>query len=363
VAPGAPAPPAPGLPADGQVNSPNARFAVTRIDGFPTTLTLQRAFRPGVPATFRAARGAAASSADVAADRADALTDPEVIQVNLTAADIGTKQLGNLIGAAVEGTNADPLPTRIISLSEGIIAFTIDHLGDFVILEAVTPGPVLSLPSTGVTLNNLGPLLTWSNPAGTKWYQIQVVPFNDDGPGINLIIGEPALVDAAQYQVKEPNFGGADPSYVMLPGMTYFWKVRTATSTATPTDADWTAWGNPQMFTTAAKKSDTITAKSPAEGAAVASVKPTLEWANSDKAVFYYEVQASTDKNFGATAGSPALWWELAHGGVSTPPNSYTVPDKFPLRAGSTYYWRVRPRVQGDGDPVAWSATFSFKTP
>ena len=37
-------------------------------------------------------------------------------------------------------------------------------------------------------------------------------------------------------------------------------------------------------------------------------------------------------------------------------PNSYVVPEAYPLEAGEFYYWRVRPRIQGDGDPLPWSS-------
>ena len=53
-------------------------------------------------------------------------------------------------------------------------------------------------------------------------------------PASNLVIGDRALVRGAQYQVRGPNFGGADPNYVMLPDMTYLWRVRIATVTTTP---------------------------------------------------------------------------------------------------------------------------------
>ena len=44
-------------------------------------------------------------------------------------------------------------------------------------------------------------------------------------------------------------------------------------------------------------------------------------------------------------------------------PNSYVVPEAFPLEAGEFYYWRVRPRIQGDGDPLPWSAINVFQAP
>ena len=92
----------------------------------------------------------------------------------------------------------------------------------------------------------------------------------------------------------------------------------------------------------------------------MSSLTPTLTWENTDNAVFYYEVQVSRDKDF---AGSAPLYYELRHGGVTVPANSYLVPTGFPLEAATTYYWRVRPRVQGDGKPVDWPAARTFKTP
>ena len=40
----------------------------------------------------------------------------------------------------------------------------------------------------------MGPLLQWTQPPKTTWFQVQVIPFNEDGPGINLVIGDRALV-------------------------------------------------------------------------------------------------------------------------------------------------------------------------
>ncbi len=50
------------------------------------------------------------------------------------------------------------------------------------------------------------------------------------------------------------------------------------------------------------------------------------------------------------------------HGGETSPRNSWTVPDSAKLDPNKNYYWRVRPRVQGDGTEVAWSPAWSFKT-
>ena len=75
-------------------------------------------------------------------------------------------------------------------------------------------------------------------------FQVQVVPMNNDGPGINLVIGDASQVAASQYQVKEPSFDSSDPGYVMLPGMTYTWRVRTTplTTPISENDPGWSDW-------------------------------------------------------------------------------------------------------------------------
>ena len=221
------------------------------------------------------------------------------------------------------------------------------------------PGPTVTAPADNAQLTTMGPLLTWTNPAGAKWFQVQVAPINDDGPGIDLQIGDSAQVAAAQYQVLAPNFGAVSPNYVMLPGMTYTWRVRTSPTTAAPIEAEWGPWSM-RSLKTPAVSSSTIKLASPAAGSTVSGPRPALTWENTDKSVFYYEVQVSKDSAFGPNA---FLYWELVHGGVSNPANTYTIPTAFPLLAGTTYFWRVRPHVQGDGTALGWSAAQSFKTP
>ena len=75
--------------------------------------------------------------------------------------------------------------------------------------------------------------------------------------------------------------------------------------------------------------------------------------------IFYYEIQASPDPNFGEGGPVAPVWRNLVHGGIASPLNSWRTPE---LQSG-THYWRVRPRVQGDGTPVAWGQTWSFVSP
>lgn len=80
--------------------------------------------------------------------------------------------------------------------------------------------------------------------------------------------------------------------------------------------------------------------------------------------MFYYEVQLSEDPVFkpDPTAATAAVYGNLVHGGTTEPLNSWTVPNELALERRAIYYWRIRPRVQGDGTAVDWSDTWSFKT-
>ena len=285
------------------------------------------------------------------------LGEPLTIEINPTPEQLAAAggDLNHLAVGVVTPHGVVVLPAQVM---HGRLVVTIDHLSTFVLLAITDPGPVLTQPPMG-DASSMGPLLQWTQPPRTTWFQVQVIPFNEDGPGINLVIGDGALVSAAQYQVLGPNFGSADPNYVLLPDMTYLWRVRTSTVPTNPTEADWSAWAV-SSFKTPPASSSTITRVAPPFFGEVSTLTPTLTWANSNPAVFYYEVQVSRDFEFGPNA---FLYSEYVHGGASTPPNSYVVPEAFPLEAGEFYYWRVRPRIQGDGDPLPWSRTYVFQAP
>ena len=213
-------------------------------------------------------------------------------------------------------------------------------------------------PADGVVSVDMAPLLQWTNPTGTTQYHIKLIPANNDGPGINLIRN----VDTS-YQVQAPVFGVGN--YVMLPGMTYTWQVRTtqATTAVGENDPGWSAWAS-GTFKTAPPSSAGIRLVSPAEGSTTESLTPTLTWDNTERNVFYYEVQASKDPSFNTDPNTAiaSVYFNLIHGGQTMPRNSYTIPASAPLELDSTYYWRLRARVQGDGTEVAWSPAGMFRT-
>lgn len=214
------------------------------------------------------------------------------------------------------------------------------------------PSPVS--PANGVRLNNFGTWLTWQLPREATQYQLQLTPFGNAGPGVNVIRN-------VEQQFLIPSPPGW---YGLLPDMTYSWRLRghDKASQAFESDTGWGTWSDTWTFRTPRVTSEGIQEIFPAMGTTGMSTSGVaLQWQQPQTAVFYFEVQATPDPTFNMdpqTATAP-VWWNLVHGGVSAPKNSWTAPG---LQARTTYYWRVRPRIQGDGEPVDWSRVFSFTT-
>jgi len=95
------------------------------------------------------------------------------------------------------------------------------------------------------------------------------------------------------------------------------------------------------------------------------SLNPTLTWSDGNPYIFYYEIQVSRDSLFDTNPNTAvaSVFINLIHGGESRPFNSWVVPASYPLEQGCKYYWRVRPRVQGNGTPVNWPLAFWFNAP
>lgn len=218
--------------------------------------------------------------------------------------------------------------------------------------------PQLRTPPNGALLTNLSSItLSWDLPSGGTQYQLQVSPFNGDGPGINLIRNA-----EGQFTIPAP------PTwYVLLPGMTYTWRVRVTDSPVSigKGDLSWGPWSSSWRFSTPRPSADSITPSEPQLGATATSLNPTLVWADGSTGVFYYKVQLSEDPLFNTDpfSATKAVYWNLVHGGQTQPVDSWVVPPSARLQTGTRYYWRVRPRVQGNGTPVNWGVSFWFLTP
>lgn len=214
--------------------------------------------------------------------------------------------------------------------------------------------PGLAGPPNGSTLTGLGADLNWTLPPGSTQYQLQVLPANNDGPGINLIRNADT-----SFKLQAPVLGQGP--YVLLPGMTYTWQVR-ATSFTGPIDENSSNWGDwsTKTFKTPAPTSAGLAPVQPAVDASVAAGAPaTLRWEHPDKGLFYWEIEVSGDTRFDMNPATATtfVWFNLIHGGVGPLPNSWLSPA---VTSGVTYYWRVRPRVQGDGTPVEWGPIWRF---
>lgn len=277
------------------------------------------------------------------------------LDVRLTAGEAAGLDLRRVHAGRIDaGGSVHGVPIRIVDVGRGIVQVGVDRLGTYVLYEPLVLGPVIAAPAEGVTLAVPGTTLAWDLPPGTQQYQVQVEPFGGDGPGIDLV--RPA---ETRFAVPVPDFGESDPNYVMLPGMGYLWRVRTTGSTGVAGEipaAEWSAW-SVATFRTPRPAPGSVAPLTPVDGAEVTIPNPTLVWGNTDKSIFYYEVQLSADADFGDDA---PLYWELRHGAVTDPPNSYRIPEGAPLEPGRRYFWRVRPRIQGDGEPAPWSEPSSF---
>jgi len=108
-----------------------------------------------------------------------------------------------------------------------------------------TPAPALAAPAPGLTLSTLAFDLDWHGVVGATQYHVQVTPYNNDGPGINVIRGAETSLSLT---LPDPVFG----PFILLPDMTYRWRVR---ASAKPTAADendgsWGVWSEERPFRT-----------------------------------------------------------------------------------------------------------------
>ena len=116
--------------------------------------------------------------------------------------------------------------------------------------------------------------------------------------------------------------------------------------------------------------SGSISDKYPADRATVDTLTPLLQWDDAKTNQAYYEVRITESSNrypdgefiVDPTKAVAAVTWEIIEGGITKPENSYNIKPDYALGPGKEYSWQVRPRVQADGKPVAWSKTWTFRT-
>lgn len=215
----------------------------------------------------------------------------------------------------------------------------------------------LAAPASGAIADRINPTLSFRIPAGTQQVELLLIPSYNPNAAVSVV--GPATNDIALP---------APPTwYGMLGGTTYYWRVRATNQTGVlPRDhPSWSPWSETWNFRTPMPSGATVYPVSPNQRQRAGTLTPTLVWADTQPANFYYEVQVSHDPNFitDPWQAIAMVYWEIRHGGVTNPPNSYAIPRDFPLSPGVGYYWRVRPRTGENPAAVPWSPTWSFISP
>lgn len=227
--------------------------------------------------------------------------------------------------------------------------------------SAVPLPPTPLSPANAFRLENWDVQLTWKYPnAPITQVRLEMLPANGDGAGIDVILNANPQANGSFRVPAPPEWFG------LLPDMTYRWRLQAseATTSITLDDPSWGPWSQTFTFQTPKARITDVAHMQPNNGASTITT-PTFTWRDTDSQVFYYEFQLSSDPTFNtdpATA-TASVYWNLIHGGITTPKNSYTVPVSAKLQPATTYWWRVRPRIQGDGTPLPWTEPWFIRIP
>ena len=124
-------------------------------------------------------------------------------------------------------------------------------------------------------------------------------------------------------------------------GTTYYWRM----CATNYNDSDTSSWSAVWSFTTGGS---IPTLASPSNGSTAVRLRPTLDW-NAVSSCNYYDYECDTTPQF----NSP----ELQSGAIAAGTSEVRLNQ---LRYGTTYYWRVRIRL--NSDTSSWSAVWSFTT-
>ena len=182
-------------------------------------------------------------------------------------------------------------------------------------LKAVT----LTTPSAGETVS-IGCTFNWSDPASANSFDLQISKDKTFASGVTT------------YNVNTTS------CYVDLTTLstssTYYWRVISHKGGYIDGTSEVRSFYIP-----APKTLTPVTLTSPADGARAATSQ-TFTW-NDPMGVNSYELQISTDKNFGGNVSK-----------CTTSATSYTI-DMTALNSSTTYYWRVISRKKGYLDGVS----------
>jgi M6 family metalloprotease-like protein len=181
--------------------------------------------------------------------------------------------------------------------------------------------PSLVSPVGGSAVESLRPMLDWSDVTGAT-YSIQYSRYSNFSSATSLTATSSSIRTSSN----------------LAKNVTYYWRVR---STADGLNSTWRTGS----FRSANPPS-TPSLLSPANGAAVVALQPTLDWSNSTNYPAGYQVQVSSSSTFSSNVID-----------LNVAGSNYAIPS--PLSSGATYYWRVR-SFNGAWQYSNWSPVFRF---
>ena len=124
-------------------------------------------------------------------------------------------------------------------------------------------------------------------------------------------------------------------------GTTYYWRM----CATNYNDSDTSSWSTVWSFTTGGS---IPTLASPSNGSTAVRLRPTLDW-NAISSCDFYDYECDTTPQFNSS--------ELQSGSIAVGTSEVWLNQ---LRYGTTYYWRVRIRL--NSDTSSWSTVWRFTT-
>ncbi|MCX7716765.1 MAG: hypothetical protein N2Z73_05045, partial [Endomicrobia bacterium] len=199
--------------------------------------------------------------------------------------------------------------------------------------QPILPTPQLVSPQNFSQVNDLTPLLDWSD-AGLQ--NINYILAVDDDPGFV----EPLVVDNFLLTSSEFLF-----PFSLQNGTTYYWKVK-----CVDTQQNEGSWSEVWRFVVLTVTQDTTppavpTLLYPQDGQKVVSLSVKLDWSDvSDPSGVMYNLQISTNPFFISIITTTTLQSEFQLDN---------------LKVNTTYYWRIQ-SVDGYDNKSQWSNTYRF---
>jgi hypothetical protein len=178
-------------------------------------------------------------------------------------------------------------------------------------------------------------ILSWAEAAGATRYQLQVATDSEFMSKVYNYTGTTSTVGLTGPE------GTSKAVSNLMPGMTYYWRVRSEAPVHTP-------WSEGRSFTVSTVAKVPFDLSSPERGAIGVDTMPVFVWTEYEGAIGY-EIMVSEDPTFAI------IDWSR-----STPAEQTMYKSEEAMAYDTTYYWRVRgvtgpapPRQAAPGGPWA----------